>query len=173
MKRRVENTFDINQQRGFWLRCFLGAAPALRYILMSAAMVSVVTVPALAQIATPAPYHLAHLRGVFVDAKGNPIEDAAVTLDRDDRTLDSTRTDRTGKFEIKHASGRYWLRINKKGYAPVDREVIVGVEAMTYLHGETLYIIAGPGACSDDCSAVFTSKGKFEQAIRRNTGHHD
>ncbi|HVU47157.1 MAG TPA: carboxypeptidase-like regulatory domain-containing protein [Terracidiphilus sp.] len=125
-----------------------------------------------AQITGPAPYHLARLRGVFVDAKGNPIQGAAVTLDRDDKSLYSTTTDRSGKFEIKHASGHYWLHVNKKGFSTVAREVVVG-EALTYLHNETLYVIAGPGACSDDCSSIFTSKSKFEHAIRRNTGHQD
>lgn len=122
-----------------------------------------------AQILAPAPYHLAHLRGLFVDAKGNPIPDAAVTLDQNDNARYTTKTDQVGKFEIKHASGRYRLHINMKGYSTVDREVIVGVEALTYLRGTTLYVIAGPGACSDDCSSVFTSRGKFNQAIRRNS----
>ncbi|MGB6742897.1 MAG: carboxypeptidase-like regulatory domain-containing protein [Terracidiphilus sp.] len=126
-----------------------------------------------AQIEVPGPYHLAHVRGVFVDAKGNPIPGAAVTLDQDDNVLYSTKTDRAGRFEIKHASGLYWLHVNMKGYSPVGREVIVGVEALMYLHSETLYVIAGPGACSDDCSSVFTSKSKFNQAILRNTGHND
>jgi hypothetical protein len=110
---------------------------------------------------------------VFVDARGNPIPGAAVTLDQDGKVRYSTRTDRAGKFEIKHATGRYTLHVNKMGYSTVGREVIVGVEALTYLHGGTLYVIAGPGACSDDCSSVFTSKSKFDQAIRRNTGHQD
>ncbi len=146
----------------------------IRNILAIAASVLVMAAVAQAQIAVPAPYHLAHLRGVFVDAKGNPIPDAAVTLDQDDKVLYSTKTDRAGKFEIKHVSGRYWLHVNKKGYSTVGREVIVGVEALTYLHSATLYVIAGPGACSDDCSSVFTSKSKFNQAIRRNTtGHYD
>jgi Carboxypeptidase regulatory-like domain len=138
-------------------------------LLMVATSVLAMTASARAQIEVPSPYHLAHLRGVFVDAKGNAIPDAAVTLDRNDKTLYSIKTDRTGKFEIKHISGRYRLHINMKGYSTVDREVVVGVEAVTYLHGTTLYVIAGPGACSDDCSSVFTSKGKFDQAIRRNT----
>ena len=146
----------------------------IRNILAIAASVLAMAAVAQAQIAAPAPYHLAHLRGVFVDAKGNPIPDAAVTLDQDDKVLYSTKTDRAGKFEIKHVSGRYWLHVNKKGYSTVGREVIVGVEALTYLHSATLYVIAGPGACSDDCSSVFTSKSKFNQAIRRNTtGHYD
>jgi len=126
-----------------------------------------------AQIEAPKPYHMAHLRGIFADEKGNPIQGAAVTLDQDDKVIYSTETDKAGRFEIKHASGRYWLRIHMNGYSPVNREVIVGVEAVTYLRNEALYIIAGPGACSDDCSSVFTSKSQFDHAVRRNTGHYD
>jgi hypothetical protein len=154
----------IYRQRGFWLRYFL--EQTLVFGLLSLSICS-----AHAQIEVPSPYHLAHLRGIFVDAKGNPIPDAAVTLDRDDKTLYSTRTDRSGKFEIKHVSGRYRLHINMKGYSTVSRDVIVGLEALTYLHGSTLYIIAGPGACTDDCSSVFTSENRFDQAIRKNTRH--
>jgi Carboxypeptidase regulatory-like domain len=126
-----------------------------------------------AQILAPAPYRLARLHGVFVDEKGNPIPGAAVTLDQDDKVKYSATTDRAGKFEIRHVEGRYSLHINMKGYSPVDREVVIGVEAATYLFNGPLYVIAGPGACSDDCSSVFTSKNKFDQAIRRNTGHQD
>ncbi|MFZ1940107.1 MAG: carboxypeptidase-like regulatory domain-containing protein [Terracidiphilus sp.] len=125
-----------------------------------------------AQIEAPKPYHLAHLRGFFVDEKGNPIPGAAVTLDQDDKVIYSTQTNNAGRFEIKHVSGRYWLHLHMKGYSTVGREVIVGLEALTYLHSQTLYIIAGPGACSDDCASVFTSKGQFNYAIRRNTGHY-
>jgi hypothetical protein len=140
--------------------------------LVIAISLTAITRTAHAQIEAPAPYHLPHLRGVFVDAKGNPIEGAVVTLDRDDKVRYSTKTDRAGRFAIKHASGRYWLHVNKMGYSTVGREVVIG-EALTYLHSGTLYMIAGPGACSDDCSSVFTSKSKFDHAIRRNTGHYD
>jgi len=108
-----------------------------------------------------------------MDAKGNPIPGAAVTLDQNDKVICSTQTNRTGRFEIKHVSGRYWLHVHMKGYSTVAREVIVGVEVLTYLHSATLYIIAGPGACSDDCSSVFTSKDRFDHAVRRNAGHYD
>jgi Carboxypeptidase regulatory-like domain len=122
-------------------------------------------VAARAQISIDPPYHLAHLRGVFVDAKGNPIQGAAVTLDKDDKVIYSARTDQAGRFEIKHVTGRFWLHVDLKGYSTVSRQVVVGLEAETYLHGSTLYMIAGPGACTDDCSKVFTSKGEFEKAI--------
>jgi hypothetical protein len=143
---------------------------AMRSLMMLAAWLMAMAVAAQAQIQAPAPYHLAHLRGVFVDEKGTPIAGAAVTLDRGDRVLHSTTTNTAGRFEIKHVAGRYWLHVNKKGYSTLGREVIVG-EALTYLHGATLYVIAGPGACSDDCSSVFTNKSKFNQAIRKNARH--
>jgi Carboxypeptidase regulatory-like domain len=169
MRAAREKRGGFSRQRGFWLRYFLGKGARL----LMAASVLAMGAAAAAQIEAPRPYHLAHLRGVFVDYKGNPIQDAAVTLDQDDEVIYSTRTDRAGRFEIKHVSGRYWLHVDRKGYSPVDRQVIVGLEAETYLHGSTLYMIAGPGACSDDCSKVFLSKGKFDQAIRSNSGHPD
>jgi hypothetical protein len=167
MNPRAGKTFGIHQQRGFWLRCFLERT-ALAVMLSMSTFIA-----AHGQISAPAPYRISHLRGVYVDDKGNPVADAAVTLDRDDKVLYSTKTDAAGRFEIKRASGRYWLHINKIGYSQINRDVIIGVDAAAYLHSATLYIIAGPGACSDDCSAVFTSKAKFEQAIRKNNGHYD
>jgi hypothetical protein len=168
MSCRPGRSLGIHQQRGFQLRCFLGRAT-----LALALFVTSGSAAAWAQISADPPYHLSHLRGVFVDEKGNPIAAAAVTLDQDDRVKYSTQTDRTGRFEIKHVAGHYRLHVDKKGYSTVDRAVIVGLEAAAYLHGATLYVIAGPGACTDDCSTVFTSKGKFEQAIRENTARYN
>jgi hypothetical protein len=166
MKHRAGRILGIHQQRGFWLRCFLERA-------ILAAVLSAAGCSASAQITVPAPYHLSHLRGVFVDGKGNPIPDASVSLDRDDKTLYSTTTDSSGRFEIKHVSGHYWLRIKKIGFSRVDRDVIVGVDVAAYLHSSTLYIIDGPGACTDDCSAIFTNKDKLDREIRNRNGQND
>ena len=173
MRDAMNHTISVSKQRGFWLRCFLARGRGCLNILALVALLTAMTAATQAQIEAPRPYHLARLRGVFVDAKGNPIPGAAVTLDRDDKVMYSTRTNSAGRFEIKHVSGRYWLHVQMKGYSMVSREVIVGVEAVTYLRGGTLYVIAGPGACSDDCSSVFTSKSHFDHAIRRNTGHYN
>jgi hypothetical protein len=142
----------------------------MQRMLVAAAM-TLSWVAANAQLDPPGPFHIARLHGVYVNAKGDPISGAEVTLQQNDKVKYATRTDRNGRFAFKHVSGRFALRANIKGYSPLDREVIVGLEALTYLHSETLYVIAGPGACSDDCSSVFTSRDKFDQAIRRDTGH--
>ncbi len=124
-----------------------------------------------AQLDVPGPMHLAHVHGVYVNAKGDPIQGAEVTLQRNDKVLYTTRTDGGGRFAFQRVTGHFSLRANMKGYSPLDREVIVGLDAVMYLRNETLYVIAGPGACTDDCSSVFTSKSKFQQAIRRNKEH--
>jgi hypothetical protein len=64
------------------------------------------------------------------------------------------------------------LHIEKSDYSQLSREVIVG-EMVTLLGKKTLYVIAGPGACTDDCSSIFTSKSEFDRTIRRNTRYHD
>jgi hypothetical protein len=166
MKYRAAQISIFATLAGLRLRCFLAESS-----LILIGLAACVAVPA--QISVEKPYHLAHVRGVYVDAKGNPIPGAEVTLDQGGKAIYSTRTDGTGKFAIRHISGHYWLHVEEKGYAQVSRQVVVGLEAETYLHGSTLYMIAGPGACSDDCSKVFTNRGKFEQAIREYTARYD
>ena len=125
-----------------------------------------------AQIEAPGPFHLSHLEGVVVNQRGVPVEHADVTLVQDEKIDYSTRTDAKGHFQFKNVTGRYLLRMHVPGYSIVSREVIIGFEIVTALEGHKLYVILGPGACSDDCSSVFTSKNEFNQALRRMTGHN-
>ena len=158
----------VRPQRGFWLRCFLGRASlAVAFVLLASAL-------AWAKVEPPGPLHLWRLHGFFMDPTGKPIENVEITLVRDGTIHYTTKTDATGKFAFDHVSGRYSLHIDKsKEFSELSREVIVGVETATMLRRVTLYVIAGPGACTDDCSSVFTSKSDYENTIRRNTGHHD
>ncbi|MGA8727827.1 MAG: carboxypeptidase-like regulatory domain-containing protein [Terracidiphilus sp.] len=125
-----------------------------------------------AQIETQGPFHLSHLEGVVVNQSGIPIERAEITLVQDEKIAYSTRTDANGHFKFKNVTGRYVLRMHVPGYSIVSREVIIGFEIVTALEGHRLYVILGPGACSDDCSSVFTSKREFNQALHRMTGHN-
>ena len=125
-----------------------------------------------AQIELPGPFHLSHLQGVVVNQSGMPIEHAEITLVQKEKLAYSTRTDAKGHFEFKGVTGRYSLRMHLPTYSIVSREVLVGFEILTALEGHRLYVILGPGACSDDCSSVFTSKREFNQALHRMTGHN-
>jgi hypothetical protein len=139
--------------------------------ILIAALGAAIATGARAQLDLPGPMHLAHLHGVFVNEKGAPIQGAVVTLQQNDKVIYATKTDASGRFGFKHVSGHYWLRVNAQGYAQLNREVIVGLEALTYLSKDELYVIAGPGACSDDCCTVFRSRDKFDKAIQRNKEH--
>jgi len=156
----------ISRQRGFWLRCFLGRL--FTSLMLGFALCGV----SQAQIEVPGPFHLTHLEGVVVNQSGKPIENGEITLVQDDKVAYSTRTDRSGHFEFKNVTGRYRLRMHTPTYSVVSREVLIGFEIVTAMKRNKLYIILGPGACSDDCSSVFTSKREFNQTLRRMNGHN-
>jgi hypothetical protein len=165
MRFGVSEKVGFSRQRGFWLRCFLGQFLTGLIVCFAASAVSG------AQLEIPGPFHLSHLAGAVVSQSGTPIEHAEINLVQDDKTVYSTRTDAKGRFQFKGVTGRYVLRMHVPGYSIVSREVIVGFEIVTALEGNKLYVILGPGACSDDCSSVFTSKREFNQALRRMAAH--
>ena len=165
MRLAISEKAGISKQRGFWLRCFLGRASFATAIVLGASLI------AWAKVEPSGPLHLWRLHGFFMDHAGKPIENVEVTLVRDGTIHYKTKTDASGSFGFDHVYGRYSLHIDKsKDYSQLSREVIVG-EAATLLRSNKLYVIAGPGACTDDCSSVFTNKSDFEKAVRRNTEH--
>ena len=155
----------ISRQRGFWLRCFLGRVSIGLVLLLLACGMS------WARVEGAGPLHMWRLHGVYVDADGKPLANVLVTLQRDGKIAYRTTTDNAGRFDFPKAYGHYLLHIDRSKYSQLSREIVIGVD-MAMLHRTHLYVIAGPGACTDDCSDVFTSKDEFEKAIRRNTEHH-
>ncbi|KAA6464759.1 carboxypeptidase regulatory-like domain-containing protein [Acidobacteria bacterium AB60] len=160
MEARLGVRLGIAGQRGFWLRCFLGAA------LAAPGACPVVH----AQLDLPRAIHVVHLHGVVVNPKGQPVAGADVSLVKDDRVAYATHTDAAGRFDFEHAEGHYVFRVKTPGYAEAARDVVVEFE-ISALGRKQLYVVLGPGACSDDCSSVLTSKKEFQQIIRRNTRH--
>src|SRR5579863_7083431 len=153
----------IPQQRSFWLRCFLGGARLGLVIALAASGL------VWARVEPAGPIHLWRVHGFFMSAAGKPIGNVVVSLIRDGQALYKTKTDSAGEFEFDHVYGRYSLHIEKsKDYSQLSRDVVIG-EAAEMLKRSTLYVLAGPDACTDDCSSVYTSRSEFEKAVRRNT----
>jgi hypothetical protein len=163
VRKQLEN--EVQQQRSFWLRCFLGLPS--QFALLSLALCGSLH----AQIDVPGPMHLTHVEGYVVNSRGKPIVDTEVTLVRDEIVAFRTRTDNAGAFHFDHVSGTYWFRVARSDYAPAAREVSVRPEIVTALQRRKLYVIVGPGACMDECSAVFSSKHEFDQAIQKANRH--
>ncbi len=157
--------FGIQQQRGFWLRCFLGRA--LGVILLG----SWLSRGLLAQVDVPGPMQLARAEGVVVNTFGKPVVNAEITLAKDDTVVYRTRTDNAGRFHFEHAIGHFWFRVARTDNAPAVQEVIVGDLVTSYLERKKLYVIVGPGACTDACSSVFSNKHQFDRAIRNLNKH--
>ncbi len=83
----------------------------------------------------------------------------------------STHTDPKGAFEFDHASGEYLFRVERSANAPAAREILVRMELATLVQRKKLYVILGPGACTDACSSIFTSKQEFDKALRKLNRH--
>lgn len=161
----MHDRIGTSRQRGFWLRCFLGRACIVLALFLVACGVL------WARVEGPGTLHMWRLHGVFVDATGKPIANVDVILQRDGKVAYRTTTDKAGRFAFPHAYGHYLLHIDRTRYSQLSRDVVVGVD-LAMLHRNMLYVIAGPGACTDDCSAVFTSKSEFQRTLHRNTEHH-
>ena len=154
--------FDFHRQRGFWLRCFLSGA-----ILLLAG------IQASAQLDLPKPERLAHVEGIVFDPDGHPMPGIEVALVKADTvTLKfNTRTDQSGAFHFDKIKGDYFFQVARTQYAPAERAIFVTDEIVTRLEHKKLYVVLGPGACQDACSAVLTSKRDFDRIIRKNSRH--
>jgi len=156
------SNLGTQRQRGFWLRCFLSAA-----IVMSSVGL------ATAQLDIPKPERLTHVEGIVVSPDGHPMPGIAVSLLRDEKISAETRTDQSGEFEFEKVStGSYIFRVPRTQYAPAARDIVITDEIVTHLERKKLYVILGPSACQDECSAVLTSKRDFDETLRRNRRGH-
>ena len=165
MRLAVSERTGIQRQRGSWLRCFLSAAWPI-------ALLSLTWCTSLrAEIEVAKPLHLTHVSGYVVNSEGKAVVDVEVTLVQDDKVRFTTRTSGTGGFHFDQVHGKFLLRIARSEYAPAVREVYVGSEIVTYLKRKNLFVIVGPGACTDECSSVFTSKSEFDRAIKKKSRH--
>lgn len=151
----------VSRQRGYWLRCFLGAAMA-----GALAHGAVAT-----QLEMPGPEHLTHVEGVVVNTSGQPVAGIDVSLMRDGKVAFSAKTNDVGGFRIEHVSGHFDLTVARSQFAPAAREIVVTEEIVTRAERKKLYVILGPGACADACSAVLTSKREFDRTIREKNRH--
>lgn len=168
MKRRANSKSLLARPAGPRLRCFLGKGMWVLAVCLAASSL----LQAQQQLEPQGPMHLWRLHGYFVNATGKPLANVQVTLQQNGQVIYRTKTDGAGRFAFEHVSGRYVLHIDKANYSELSREVIVGEELATRLRKSTLYVIAGPSACTDDCSSVFTSRSDFEKAINRDKQHH-
>jgi len=143
----------------------------LTICLATAALCLAASALSWAKVESQPPIHLWRLHGLLVAPDGQPLANVPVTLSRDSAIVDKTTTDASGHFAFDHIYGHFRLHIARTRYSPLDREVIVGIETVD-LARKTLYVIAGPGACADDCSSAFTNKNEFQKSIQRNTQHN-
>lgn len=147
------------------LRCFLGCALLIVFLGATAASA------ARTQLESDGPIRLTSVEGVIVDTFGKPAANVNITLSRDNKVLLSTHADQQGAFAFEHASGDYLFRVERSANAPAARQIEVHLELVTLVQRKKLYVILGPGVCTDACSSIFTSKQEFDKALRKLNRH--
>jgi hypothetical protein len=161
MKRRISTGLLSARAAGLWLRCFLGAVIFASGVCACGAQVDI-----------PGPERLSRVRGFVANPTGTPAADLSITLLRDDHVAMQTKTDKAGEFEFEHVpGGAYLFRVERSKDAPAERQIVVTDEIVTVLARKRLYVLLGPGACQDPCSAVLTDKKDFDKAVRKNNRH--
>lgn len=119
----------------------------------------------------PPPERLSHVEGVVVNTHGDPVVGADVTLERDGKVMHRTKTGAQGEFEFDRAHGDYVFRVGRTQYSPAAIQVIVNDDLVALAEHKKLYVIAGPGACEDECSTIATSRREFEKALKKFSKH--
>ena len=148
------------------LRCFLGT------MLLVLAGCLLFSSQAYAQFTSEGPLHVARFQGIVVDTHGKPVSGAKVTLERGEQVRFETATDNSGRFRFDHVSGDYLLHVDRTENAGATREVIVDEILPALMLRNSIYVIVGPGACTDDCSSVLGSRSEFDRILKRNNGQH-
>jgi hypothetical protein len=118
------------------------------------------------QLDISGPIHLTHVEGLVADDSGQRLAGVEVTLARDGHVVQTTHTDQSGRFKFAHAAGRFSFQVARTRNAPAMHDIVVTEELITRAERKKLYVIAGPGACADACSAIYTSKDEFDKALK-------
>jgi len=164
MKRRESSRPTLARPAGLWLRCFLSGALWVWLCLAVATSLN-------AQIDIPGPERLSHVEGYVVNPVGRPVADLEVTLAQGDKVAYETKTDKSGEFRFDHVTGQFTFRVARSEYSAAMREILVTDEVVTALERKKIYVILGPGACTDECSTVLTNKREFDRAVREKNKH--
>jgi hypothetical protein len=167
MKLAIQERVGVSKQRGFWLRCFVSRslfgcfAIWMMFVVAASAQIDVVT------------FHLPKVRGAVTDKSGVPVANAEVDLVSvsDSAAIWTVKTNPFGSFRIDCNGGSYWLQIKATGLSTASMHVIVASDLRSLFHQSQLHVALGPNACMDECSWVYTSKRKFDHAVRLNRGH--
>lgn len=156
---------DFCHAAGPRLRCFLGRTAVAGLLGLA------VCLPTYAQLEVSGPIHLTSVEGLVVDSFGKPAANVAIMLSRDGKVLSTTHSDQAGAFHFDRASGEYLFQVARSANSPAAQQIIVRMELATLVQRKKLYVILGPGACTDACSSVFTSKQDFDKALRKLNRH--
>jgi Carboxypeptidase regulatory-like domain len=160
MNPRAGNSFEIYQQRGFWLRCFLGAVVSVGVLMAPPFVLGQVDCVQNHRLST------ARISGQVVDPFGVSLPNARISLTNLSGRSFETQTDADGRFRLSAASGEYKFEASLLNFQVARVDVSLGRDAWKTFRPTDLHVILG--FVSLYCSWVTTSKREFDYNVRAN-----
>jgi len=163
MRVAIHERLGSFRQRGFWLRCFLGAArtrSALTLFLIAAPAAfgqydcfGYTTLP------------VSRVQGQVFDPYARPIPGVDVHLMQDRKEVALTRADDQGRFSLKISDGNYELRAEAPGFEMAYARLSVGKDLVHTFRPSTLWLILGVGMIAP-CPSSTVSHKKLIEILR-------
>jgi hypothetical protein len=160
MKPAALETLEPTKKRGFWLRCFLGAA--ITAVAVSAPLVASPQIDCV----YPGRVSVSRVQGRVFDPFGVVVPGVVITLvDEHNMTLQTT-TDAQGRFHLAASPGKYLFKAIFPMFQISHTELSVGEDLVGLIHPSDLHVILGLDGL--DCAWVTTSQKEFQQIISSN-----
>jgi hypothetical protein len=160
MNPRAVSSFGIHQQRGIWLRCFLGVIVSILILF---------TEPfAQGQVDCVQNHRLsiARISGQVVDPFGVAVPNARISLTNLSGSKFETQTDAGGRFRLSAATGDYRFEAKLPNFQTAIVEISLDRDVWDTLRPVDFHVILGLFGLY--CPWVTTSKKEFEYNIRAN-----
>ncbi len=156
----MQEWIGISNQRGFWLRCFLGSAIA--------AVIANTSFVASAQVDCVYPGRVAvsRVQGQVFDPFGAVVPGVVITLVNAQGLTLKTTTDAQGRFHVAASPGKYFFKAVFPMFQTSQTELSVGEDLVGPVHSNNLYVIMG--LSGSYCAWVTTSPEEFQQIIGSN-----
>jgi len=107
------------------------------------------------------------LKGQVFDLLGAAIQGASVSVEKDGKSVQESRTDATGRFGLEHLEGNIQLHVSARGFAPGFAFINLGRDLRTLIHPGTIYIILGVGM-DEPCPSGTTNRRQLQETFRDN-----
>jgi len=163
MRRALHERMGNTQQRGFWLRCFLGGAAA---VLISLPLSLSAHSQGIVDCVSPSHISVSRVQGQVFDPSGVAVPGVTVSLVDKRGARQEIETDSQGLFHIEALPDSYEFKAAQRSFETASAGLYILGREDVGPRPDYLYVVLGMGGSF--CPWVTASKHEFQRIIRDN-----